>query len=124
MTEFTDSLPRRRLKLNRQERRTAVLALARMQAIPGVDVAGDRARYMQDRFERGDTSVNLPEFNTLGFALSRLDSPHGDKLLKRLTGAANGKPATTMHEMLARAVATTWARLSGRADKSDDCRSA
>lgn len=73
------------LHLGRHDRRLAIEALRKMQDINGIGLAGPRAAAIQTRFEARDTHVSLPEFNTLGFALSRLDTDAGYALLKKLT---------------------------------------
>lgn len=73
------------LRLGRHDRRLAIEALRKMQDINGIGLAGPRAAAIQAQFEARDTHVSLSEFNTLGFALSRLDTDAGYALLKKLT---------------------------------------
>lgn len=86
-----DILPRKDLGLDWRERLIATEALACIQTIAGIGVAGERAKAMQDRFENYDLAVNQPEFGTLGFALSRLDTPGSRALLERLTRQVTGE---------------------------------
>lgn len=67
------------------DRHVAIEALHKLQNTDGVGLAGSRAKELQTRFEARDTHISLPEFNTLGFALSRLDTAEGYALLKKLT---------------------------------------
>lgn len=83
------------LHLGRHDRRLAIEALRKMQDINGIGLAGPRAKELQTRFEARDTHVSLPEFNTLGFALSRLDTAAGYALLKKLTDLVSPAPQAT-----------------------------
>jgi hypothetical protein len=81
--ELHDAINRRDMGLTSRERKTAIEALRRVQSLP-IGVAGPRAEAVRQRFVKGNTAVNLIEFNTLGLALSRLDTLEGYALLNKL----------------------------------------
>jgi hypothetical protein len=73
------------LNLSPKEIKTIKQALKKMPSIEGIGDMGPRSEEILARYEQGQTDVSLPEWNTIGFALSRLDTNKGYKLLNRLT---------------------------------------
>lgn len=77
------------LRLNKTGLKLVIKALDKVQTLPA-GVACERAKKMKDRFMEGDTTTTLPEFNTLGLGLSRLDTKKSVLLLEKLKKQVTG----------------------------------
>jgi hypothetical protein len=73
------------LNLKKKDIQTIKQALKKLQTTFGAGEMGSRSQIILKKYEQGINDVTLPEWNTIGLALSRLDTKNGYKLLNRIT---------------------------------------
>lgn len=92
MDTLNQIIGKSKLNITDADIETIKTALQNMSTVKGTGDMGSRASKILTNIHAGDVSVNLPEWNTIGMALSRLDTPQAYVLLNKITHEITGLP--------------------------------